>query len=200
MKAAAMRLCGPALMAAAVLLSGCNALLAQNPSSPMRPVSAAREGDDTRLMLKGYDVVAYFTQGRELRGSAQFKSDYERVSFYFASAENKALFDLDPKRYQPEYHGLCADGIVYAIPRLGDPTAWRIIDARLFIFESAAAKAAFELDIQGNIALADQYWREQVLGTNSAWQRSKRLIDRVPHYKSEDELAREVAAANAKGA
>ena len=57
---------------------------------------------------------------------------------------------------------------------------------------------AFLLDVPGNIKLADQYWTAEVDGSNSFWQRSKRLVLRVPHYKSGEELAKEVAAAQAK--
>jgi hypothetical protein len=46
--------------------------------------------------------------------------------------------------------------------------------------------------------LADKYWNEEVKGNNSFVQRSKRLILRVPHYKSGEELAKLVAAAKAK--
>ncbi len=58
--------------------------------------------------------------------------------------------------------------------------------------------AAFELDTAANIALADRYWKDEVDGHDSAWQRTRRQFDRVPHYKSRDEFAREVAAAQAK--
>ena len=73
-----------------------------------------------------------------------------------------------------------------------------MIDGRLFIFADAASQAAFELDTQAHIALADHYWKSEVEGSNSTWQRAWRRLDRVPHYKSGDEMAREVAAAKAK--
>lgn len=186
------------VIAAIAALAGCSAMRAQNPSSALHPVNAVADGDDERVMLKGHDVVAYFTQGRHALGSNQFKSVYEGVTFRFASAEHKALFDANPKKYQPEYGGFCANGIAYGIPWGGDADTWRMIDGRLFINGGAGSKAAFELDLKRNIELADRYWREEVAGSNSFWQRSKRLVFRVPHYKSGAELAAEVAAANAR--
>ena len=111
------------------------------------------------------------------------------------TAEHKALFDANPTQYLPEYGGYCANGIAYGIPWGGDADTWRMIDGRLFINGGAASKAAFELDLQRNIALADRYWREEVSGHNSFWQRGKRLVFRVPHYKTGAELEAEVAAA-----
>ena len=184
---------------ATILLAGCGAMRAQNPSSALQPVNAVADGNDERVMLKGHDVVAYFTQGRHALGSNQFKSVYEGVTFRFASAEHKALFDTNPKKYQPEYGGYCANGIAYGIPWGGDADTWRMIDGRLFINGGPGSKAAFELDLKRNIELADRYWREEVAGSNSFWQRSKRLVFRVPHYKSGDQLAAEVAAAKPVG-
>lgn len=181
--------------AATVALTGCGAMIAQNPSSALKPVNAVADGSDERVMLKGYDVVAYFTLGRHALGSPQFKSVFEGVTFRFMSAEHKALFDANPKKYQPEYGGYCANGIAYGIPWGGDADTWKMIDGRLFINGGPGSKAAFELDLPGNIALADKYWREEVAGSNSFLQRAKRLVFRVPHYKSGEQLAAEVAAA-----
>lgn len=183
---------------AALVLSGCGAMRAQNPSSTLKPVNAVADGGDERVMLFGHDVVAYFTLGRHALGSAQFKSVYEDVTFRFANAEHKAMFDREPAKYLPQYGGFCANGIAYAIPWGGDADTWRIDNGKLYIFGGRGSKEAWELDIPGNLARAERYWKEEVSGSNSFVQRSKRLVLRVPHYKSGDELAREVAAAKAK--
>ena len=178
-------------------LAGCGAMLAQNPSSKLRPVNAVADGDE-RVMLAGADVTAYFTQGRYVQGSAQFKSVYESVTFRFASAEAKRLFDAEPGKYLPQYGGYCANGLAYAIPWGGDADTFRVEGGKLYIFGGRASKEAFELDVPGNIKLADKYWNDEVAGNNSWWQRYKRLVFRVPHYKSGEELARMVAEAKAK--
>jgi hypothetical protein len=187
------------LFAALVLvaLAGCSAIVAQNPSSALKPVNAVADGD-ARVILKGADLVAYFTEGRFRQGSPRFESTYEEVRFRFASAEHKALFDAAPAKYLPQFGGYCANGIAYGIPWGGDADTWRIIDGRLYVFGGHASKDAFELDVAGNLELAHRYWRDEVAGHNSFWQRAKRLVFRVPHYKSGEELARLVAEAKAK--
>lgn len=186
-----------ALVAAATLLAGCSAMLAQNPSSALKPINAV-PSDHGSLMLKGYDVVAYFTQGRHAMGTPAHSSVYEGVTFHFASAQHKALFDAEPKKYMPQYGGYCANGINYAIPWGGDGDAWLMHNGRLYIFGGQGSKDAFMLDVPRNVALADKYWAEEVSGSNSWVQRYKRLVFRVPHYKSGTELAKEVAEAKAK--
>lgn len=185
-------------LCAAVSLAGCSAMLAQNPASTLKPVNAVPGEGDERLMLKGHDVVAYFTQGRHALGSAQFKSVHEGVTFRFASAEHKALFDAAPAKYLPQFGGFCANGIAYGIPWGGDADTWLMIDGKLYIFGGAGSKAAFELDVPANLKLAQKYWDEEIKGSNSFVQRSWRLIWRVPHYKSGEELDRMVKAAAKK--
>lgn len=181
-----------------VTLAGCGALVAQNPSSSLKPVNAVTDTGDSRVMLKGADVVAYFTQGKYVQGALQFKSDYEGVTFRFSSAEHKSMFDKEPKKFLPEYGGYCANGIVYGIPWGGDADTWKMINGKLYIFGGQGSKDGFEVDEARNLQLAEKYWKEEVAGSNSMVQRTKRLVFRVPHYKSGEDIAREVAAARAK--
>ena len=180
-------------------LLGCAAINAQNPSGALKPVNAHVVDGASSVMLKGHDVVSYFTQNKHALGSAQFASSYEGVNFYFASAEHKALFDKEPAKYIPQYGGYCADGIVYGIPWGGDADTWLMRDNKLYIFGGQSSKDAFELDPAANYVLADKYWNEEIKGSNSFYQRTKRLMFKVPHYKSGKELADLVAAKKAKG-
>lgn len=177
------------------LLSGCGAMTAQNPDGALSPVNAIETDSEDHLMLFGADVVAYFTEGRYQQGTAAHRSEYEGVDFHFASADNKALFDANPAAYLPQYGGYCANGISFAIPWGGNAEDFLVRDGRLYIFGGDLSKKAFLLDIDSNIALADSYWQEEVRNTNSFWQRSKRLVIRVPHYQTGEEQAEAVQAA-----
>ena len=185
----------PALVAATLLLAGCAPMVTQSPGKGLSPVNAVSDGEDKHLILFGHDVVSYFTDGRHQMGSPANKSVYKGVTFRFASAEHKLLFDASPEKYIPQFGGYCANGIVYGIPWGGDADTWRIIDGKLYIFGGAGSRDAFMLDPAKNAALAAKYWNEEVNGSNAFFQRSKRLVLRVPHYKSGKELADDVARA-----
>jgi YHS domain-containing protein len=175
-------------------LTACAPLVVQSPGGALSPVNAVSDGDDKHLILFGHDVVSYFTQGKHQIGSPQFKSKVGEVTFRFASAEHKALFDKEPAKYTPQFGGFCANGTIYGIPWGGDADTWEIIDGKLYIFGGKASKDAFMLDPKKNLELATQYWKEEVAGSNAFFQRTKRMISKVPHYKSGDQLAAEVAA------
>jgi YHS domain-containing protein len=182
-----------------ISLSGCTAMTAQNPSTELSPVNAAEVAGDDRVMLFGADVVAYLTQNAYVQGSPQFKSTFEEVDFHFANAEHKALFDAEPAKYIPQYGGYCANGIMFGIPWGGNATDFRVVNGKTYIFGGEVSQAAFELELEKNIALADEYWAQEVKGSNSFLQRAKRLVVRVPHYKSGEEQAAEVQAAGKTG-
>ena len=181
--------------AAALLLSGCAPLVTQSPGKGLSPVNAVSEGEDKHLMLFGHDVVSYFTEGTHRPGNPAIKTVYKDVTFRFSKPEHKKLFDASPEKYIPQFGGYCTNGIVYGIPWGGDADTWRIIDGKLYIFGGAGSRDAFLLDVPRNMALANKYWNEEVNGSNAFWQRSKRMVMRVPHYRSGPELAAEVAAA-----
>jgi YHS domain-containing protein len=193
------RFLAPLVAAGAFALAGCAPLVTQSPGQGLSPVNAVADGEDKHLILFGHDVVSYFTAGRHQMGSAAHKSVYKGVTFRFASAENKKLFDAAPEKYLPQFGGYCANGIVYGIPWGGNADTWRILDGKLYIFGGAGSRDAFLLDVKGNLALAQKYWKEEVDGSNAFFQRAKRLVFRVPHYKSGEQLAQEVARARGAG-
>jgi len=176
-------------------IGGCAPLVTQSPGHGLSPVNAVSEGEDKHLMLFGHDVVSYFTDRKHQLGSPAIKSVYKDVTFRFASAEHKRMFDASPEKYIPQFGGYCTNGIVYGIPWGGDADTWEMFDGKLYIFGGKGSHDAFMLDVPRNMALANKYWNEEVNGSNAFWQRTKRLIFRVPHYKSGEELAKEVAAA-----
>lgn len=184
-----------AIILVVLTLSGCTAITAQNPDAGYSPVNAAQMDSDQRVILKGFDVVSYFADHKERRGTSEFKSTYKAVVFYFATAEHKVLFDQSPEKYLPEFGGYCANGITYAIPWGGDGDTWKLIDGRLYLFGGQGSKDAFMLDEKTNLANAQHYWNDEVKGRNSFWQRLKRLLFHVPNYRTSSELAKAVSEA-----
>lgn len=57
------------------------------------------------VAIKGYDTVAYFTEGRAVKGKSKFSYNWNDARWYFASAKNRDLFAADPDRYAPKYGG-----------------------------------------------------------------------------------------------
>ena len=185
--------------ALAVPLAACAPMVTQSPAHGLSPVNAIADGEDEHLMLFGYDVVAYFADMHPEKGLPTIKSVYKDVTFRFANAGHKALFDKSPEKYIPQFGGYCTNGIVYGVPWGGDVDKWQVIDGKLYMFGGQGSMDAFMLDVPRNMALANKYWNEEVNGSNAFIQRTRRVIFHVPHWKTGKELADEVAAARRKG-
>ena len=57
------------------------------------------------VAIKGYDTVAYHTEGRAVKGQSTYSHEWNDAKWYFASAENRDLFAADPESYAPQYGG-----------------------------------------------------------------------------------------------
>src|SRR5262245_54810936 len=55
--------------------------------------------DSERIAIKGYDTVAYFADGKAVKGSEEFEYEWLDARWRFASAEHRDLFAADPERY-----------------------------------------------------------------------------------------------------
>ena len=82
--------------------------------------------------------------------------------------------------------------MAYAVPVPADAGTFKIIDGKLYLFENPRAKLYFEMDQERNLRLANQYWESEARDAPS-WQLQswRRLLWRVPGYKSNAELAEE---------
>ena len=57
------------------------------------------------VAIKGYDTVAYHTEGSAMKGSSKISHKWNDAKWYFVSEANRDLFIKDPERYAPQYGG-----------------------------------------------------------------------------------------------
>lgn len=130
-----------------------------NPAAAYDPTSTADINvDESKLALRGYDPVAYFSGGQPTPGSADFSAEYMGAVYHFASAQNRDAFTANPAKYAPAYGGFCAMGAALGKKLDGDPTIWKIVNDRLYLNVSADAFRVWQSDIEGNIAKAEKNW------------------------------------------
>ena len=115
-------------------------------------------GTFSSLAVGGYDAVAYFTAGASVEGSADHEFEWNGATWRFASAANLAAFQADPAAFAPQYGGYCAWAVSRGSTASSDPTAWRIVGARLYLNNSHDIQRRWERDIAGNIASGDANW------------------------------------------
>jgi YHS domain-containing protein len=113
---------------------------------------------DMPLAIQGYDPVAYFTDGKPVRGTADFEYQWDEHTYRFASAQHRELFKADPVHYAPQFGNYCAMALALGKIVKADPENWLISENKLYVFGSPAPKGPelFQKDLAGNITKANQ--------------------------------------------
>lgn len=87
------------------------------------------------FIAEGYDVVSYFTEKKPLEGKSKFQTTIDGVKFKFSSKENLDLFNINPKKYIPQYGGYCAYAVgAKNIKKATNPESFEIRDGKLYLF------------------------------------------------------------------
>lgn len=118
------------------------------------PINQTEDG----IAIKGYDVVAYFTEERPVKGSPEFEVVHEEATFRFSSQANKERFIESPEDYIPAYGGFCALGVANGYKDDMHPAAFSVIDDRLFFNLTPSIHHHWESNKEAFIERADQNW------------------------------------------
>lgn len=119
---------------------------------------------ENKVAIQGYDPVAYFTQGKAIKGKKELATSYQGVIYKFLSGENKETFLKNPSKYEPQYGGWCA----YAMGSAGEkveinPETFKIIDGKLYLFYNAYFNntlKSWNKDETNLKAKADNNWKK----------------------------------------
>jgi YHS domain-containing protein len=110
------------------------------------------------LAVHGYDVVAYFTDGRPRPGKAAFTVLHDGAAYQFSTQTNQEAFEKNPERYTPQFGGFCAYGAALGAKFDGDPNLAKIVNGKLYLNLNPDIQNTWEKDIPGNIVKAEQNW------------------------------------------
>lgn len=168
------------LIIVAFILGGCA-------SRNMLPAGAAG-----KAMLAGNDPISYHTQPAPVKGDPKITATWDGGLYFFVNDANRELFQKSPEKYAPQYGGYCSNGALYAIMLGGTADVYKIVDGRLFMFGDPSSRRYWEMDQGESIRLADHFWETEMKeAVNATWQSYKRIIFKVPHYKTSDQLEAE---------
>jgi YHS domain-containing protein len=156
------KLSGSILLTAAALViaftvSSCGLIPSQTESS----INAVNV-DQSRLAIKGYDPVAYFSEAKPVQGSSQFTAEHLGATYYFSSAQHQSLFDGNPNKYAPQYGGYCAFGVSKEYKFDIDPEAWAVVDEKLYLNLNKKVQARWVPNKDQLIVDADAIWTQIV--------------------------------------
>lgn len=124
-------------------------------------VSSARASEffeKNAAALRGYDAVAYFTNAKPIKGSAEHKAEYKGSTFHFSSEANREAFMAEPTRYAPQYGGFCAFGMSKCYKAATDPGAFTFVNGKPCLTYNEEVHRQWNANIPGFVAKADKNW------------------------------------------
>lgn len=137
------------------MVTGLLGLMAISTAWAEDPIYTGFFSDDA---ASGYDVVAYFSEGKPVEGSDDFSYTWQGADWLFSSAENLAAFKANPEQYAPQYGGYCAYAVSQGYTASSVPEAWDIVDGKLYLNYSLDVQQQWQAKQPAYIEAADQYW------------------------------------------
>ncbi len=114
--------------------------------------------DSDKVAIHGYDTVAYFTDGKAMKGDDEFEHAWEDARWQFASATNRELFKANPERYAPQFGGYCAGGLAVGEYANGDPKLFMIFDGKLYLIKNKKYQTAWRKAPEAAIHFGEYNW------------------------------------------
>ncbi len=128
------------------------AALAAPPVNTIKPGLFGGRGDTAIL---GYDTVAYFTDGKPVKGQDGLVFEWMGAKWKFASQAHLDSFKADPEKYAPQYGGYCAYGVAQDHLVSIEPDKFKVQDGKLYLNYDADVQAKWLKDPAGFIKTAD---------------------------------------------
>jgi YHS domain-containing protein len=111
------------------------------------------------VAIMGYDPVAYFTEGKAVKGSEKFSYEWLGTPWYFANAKHREMFISEPIKYAPQYGGYCAGEVAHGSVTVNtDPEAFKIIDGKLYLIYDKGSAEWFAAHSDETVPKADGNW------------------------------------------
>ena len=108
--------------------------------------------------IKGYDTVAYFTEGKPVQGREQYSTEYNKATWLFASQANLELFISNTEKYAPQYGGYCAYAVSQNSTASIKPELFTIVDGKLYLNYNQSVNEEWSANRQNFIVQADKNW------------------------------------------
>ncbi len=121
----------------------------------MKAPEAKANVDANSVAVHGYDVTSYF-DGTPVAGKAEITAVYQGAIYRFATEAARDKFKAAPAKFAPQLGGFCTMGCTSGVMHDSDPTAFTIVDGKLYLNSSKDANDMFAKDSAANAMKAKE--------------------------------------------
>lgn len=108
--------------------------------------------------LRGYDVVAIFKSGTEIKGSDSLQYQWKGASWLFRNRANLDSFAANPEKFAPCYGGYCAYGMSNGYKAPTEISAWSVVNGKLYFNYNKKVQDGWTKNREALIKKADDNW------------------------------------------
>ena len=144
--------------------------------------------DANGVAIKGYDAVSYFTDMKPMMGKSDFSYEWNGAKWQFTSEKNLDMFKANPNKYAPQYGGYCAYAVSKNMLAPVDPTAWTVVDGKLYLNNSGKVKKMWKEDIPGNIKTANKNWKKLGMADSKSDMNKMKDMKKMDNMKKSDNM------------
>lgn len=110
------------------------------------------------MAIKGYDVVAFHTDAKAIKGSQTFTYRWKDTNWLFENQAHLDMFKKDPEKYAPQYGGYCAYGTADGHKAPTETDTWTVKDEKLYFNYNKKVQENWKKNIPGYVEKADKHW------------------------------------------
>jgi hypothetical protein len=110
------------------------------------------------VAIGGYDPVAYFKEGKPVKGDKNYSYSWQEASWHFSNQQNLDAFKANPEKYAPQYGGYCAFGMSNGYKASTEADAWTIVGDKLYLNYNLEVRNMWKQKQAEHIQSADKNW------------------------------------------
>lgn len=110
--------------------------------------------------MDGFDAVGFVQSGRPVPGRGDIATMWKGQVWHFATEENRAQFESNPRSYAPAFGGFCPVALAEGRRVPGDPRHFVVIGDRLYLLGSGRSVRALKRDGDNILARARANWKQ----------------------------------------
>jgi len=149
----------------------------------LSPASSAAPPPERTLSVDVVELVA----GKETPGLAELMAEHDGIAYLFATPENRARFEMDPRAFEVADGGAC--GKMGALSGMGDARRYLVHDGRVWFFASDGCREGFRKEPSKCIERSDP----KPVATAVQQQEGARTLDLLARWAGGTEALRRMS-------
>lgn len=106
----------------------------------------------------GFDAVSFVQSSQPVPGRRDITTMWKGELWHFATEDNRARFEANPRNYAPAFGGFCPVALSQGKRVSGNPRHFVLIGDKLYLLGSGQAERRFRTEHRAILSRAEMAW------------------------------------------